>query len=325
MDGVMFGGQSLAFCNDGSLYGRAAAFEADMIIVDTACKKASIAPQPESCEAAWWLALVTGTREYMAKNGFKQAVLGLSGGMDSALVAAVAVEAVGAKNVLGIIMPSPYTPQESINDAQNLAVDLGLRTKILPINQLMRSYDRVLAPLFAERQPDVTEENLQSRIRGTLLMAVSNKFGHILLTTGNKSELAVGYCTMYGDMNGALAVIGDLYKTEVYRLARWKNAQTGREIFSENMLSKAPSAELRPNQTDQDNLPPYEQLDNILRQLIEERLLPSAIQGDTATVARVLALVRGSEFKRKLAAPVITVSSRPFGSGWVMPMRFKFT
>jgi NAD+ synthase/NAD+ synthase (glutamine-hydrolysing) len=262
----------------------------------------------------------------MRKCGFSSALLGLSGGIDSALTAAVAVEAAGADHVLGVLMPSPYSSRGSIDDAMTLAADLGIKTMTMPIEPAMRVMEDTLKDAFAGTLPGVAEENLQARIRGNLLMALSNKRGSLLLTTGNKSELAVGYCTLYGDMSGGLAVIADVPKTMVYRMARWRNEMSGRAVIPEPVLTKPPSAELRPNQTDQDSLPPYEILDEILQRHIEQHQPAEHIVAagfDRATVHRVLRLVRIAEFKRKQAAPVLKVTDRAFGIGWRMPIATK--
>ena len=245
----------------------------------------------------------------------------LSGGIDSALTAVIAVEALGRDRVTGVLMPSPYSSEGSLVDAQALATTLGIATHTLPIASVMSAFDDVLATPFAGLAPDVTEENLQARIRGALLMALSNKTGALLLTTGNKSELATGYCTLYGDMNGALAVIADVYKTLVYRIARWVNR--GGTVIPASSVVKAPSAELRPNQTDQDSLPPYALLDAILERHVEQCADAHTLTAegfDPGVVARVLHLVRISEFKRKQAAPVLKVTPRAFGTGWRMPI-----
>ncbi len=267
-------------------------------------------------------ALTLGIRDYGLKTGFKSAVLGLSGGIDSALTAVLAARAFGAQNVTGIAMPSRYTLEMSNDDARVLAQRLGIRFETIAIEPMFRAYLEALAPLFAGRKPDVTEENLQARIRGMLLMAFSNKTGALLLSTGNKSELATGFCTLYGDMAGGLAAIGDLSKTAVYAVSRWLNAQ-GDEVIPERILTRAPTAELRENQTDQDTLPPYDLLDRVLRAHVEEHLgadelvkrgLPEAI------VRRVLKLVVNSEYKRRQAAPTLRVSGRAFGEGWRFPI-----
>jgi NAD+ synthase (glutamine-hydrolysing) len=272
-------------------------------------------------EAEIWNALVLGVRDYARKTRFPKALLGLSGGIDSALTAAIAADAMGPENVLGVMMPSRYSSQGSVDDSMELARNLGIRTMLLPISDIVKTYDGVLADAFAGLHPDVTEENIQSRIRGNLLMALSNKFGSLLLTTGNKSEMSVGYCTLYGDMNGGLAVIADLPKMMVYRVARWRN-QRGTAI-PESTITKAPSAELKPNQTDQDSLPPYDLLDEILELHVEQCRSAEEIVAagyDEHTVRRVLRLVRIAEFKRKQAAPVLKVTSRAFGTGWRMPI-----
>ena len=264
-----------------------------------------------------------GTRDYARKCGFTRAVLGLSGGIDSALTAAIAVEALGADHVLGVLMPSPFSSRGSVDDSLALAAQLGIETLTLPIEPAMQAFDDTLRDAFAGAPRDVTEENIQARIRGNLLMALSNKRGALLLTTGNKSELAVGYCTLYGDMSGGLAVIADVPKTMVYRVARWLNAVVGAPIIPEAILTKPPSAELRPNQTDQDSLPPYDVLDDILQRHIERHEPADEIIAagfDAATVHRVLRLVRAAEFKRKQAAPGLKVTDRAFGTGWRMPI-----
>jgi len=250
-------------------------------------------------------------------------VLGLSGGIDSALTAAIAAEALGPDKVLGVLMPSPFSSRGSVDDALQLAAGLGIETLTLPIAGAMDAMEKTLQGAFAGTARDVTEENIQARIRGNLLMALSNKRGALLLTTGNKSELAVGYCTLYGDMSGGLAVIADVPKTMVYRVARWLNDANGRDVIPAATLTKAPSAELRPNQTDQDSLPPYDVLDDILRRHVEQYQTAAEIVAagvDAATVKRVLRLVRSAEFKRKQAAPGLKVTDRAFGTGWRMPI-----
>jgi NAD+ synthetase len=250
----------------------------------------------------------------------------LSGGIDSALTAAIACEALGPQSVAGVLMPSPYSSAGSVADSLALAKNLGMATLTLPIEGVMRAMDDALAPAFAGARKDVTEENIQARIRGNLLMALSNKRGALLLTTGNKSELAVGYCTLYGDMSGGLGVIADVPKTMVYRVARWLNATSGRAVIPEAVLAKAPSAELKPNQTDQDTLPPYDVLDDILQRHIERHEPEAEIVAaghDAATVSRVLKMVRAAEFKRKQAAPGLKVTDRAFGTGWRMPIAAK--
>jgi NAD+ synthase/NAD+ synthase (glutamine-hydrolysing) len=310
------------------VFARGRSFDADVLICD--CDAARpIAPASDlDVESEIWRALVLGTRDYVHKCGFTRAVLGLSGGIDSALTAAVAAEALGTSNVLGVLMPSPYSSRGSVDDARELARNLGIETMTLPIEGAMKAFARVLREAFDARPCPVAEENLQARIRGTLLMALSNQRGALLLSTGNKSELSVGYCTLYGDMSGGLAVIADVPKTMVYRVARWHNETTGRPVIPESSLTKAPSAELRPNQTDQDSLPPYDILDDILQRYIERHQDAGDIVAagfDPATVARVLQLVRSAEFKRKQAAPGLKVTDRAFGTGWRMPIAAKLT
>jgi len=320
-DDLIFDGRSAAFDAEGRLYARAKGFEEDLLIVDMAAGTGTIAEDDFQAEAEIWNALVLGVRDYARKTRFRKVLLGLSGGIDSALTAAIAAEAMGPQNVLGAMMPSTYSSPGSVDDSVELARRLGIRTVTLPIRGIMKTYDTVLEETFRGFEQDVTEENIQSRIRGNLLMALSNKFGSLLLTTGNKSEMSVGYCTLYGDMNGGLAVIADLPKTMVYRVSRWRNRR--RADIPEAILTKAPSAELRPDQKDQDSLPPYDLLDEILELHVEQCRSAEEIiaEGyDEQTVRRVLRLVRMAEFKRKQAAPVLKVTSRAFGTGWRMPI-----
>src|ERR1039458_5155146 len=325
-DDLIFDGRSCVFDREGRLVARATGFTEVTLIVDLgmgdqARSSGTVAEDDFETEAEIWHALVLGVRDYVSKTRFSKVLLGLSGGIDSALTAAIAAEAVGPENVLGVLMPSRYSSGGSVDDSVELACNLGIHTLTLPISDIMQTYDGVLADAFRGRAADVTEENIQSRIRGNLLMALSNKFGSLLLTTGNKSEISVGYCTLYGDMNGGLAVIADLPKMMVYRVARWRNRR--KPDIPEATLTKAPSAELRPGQTDQDSLPPYELLDQILELHVEQCRSAEEIvaQGfDEATVRRVLHLVRTAEFKRKQAAPVLKVTSRAFGMGWRMPI-----
>jgi NAD+ synthase/NAD+ synthase (glutamine-hydrolysing) len=320
-DDLIFDGRSCAFNANGQLIARGKPFAEDIVIVDLEAGQGTIAEDDFEPEAEIWHALVLGVRDYAGKTGFKTALLGLSGGIDSALTAAIATEAMGRENVLGVLMPSPYSSAGSVDDSVILARNLGIRTLTLPIAPIMTSYEATLNDAFAGRTEDVTEENVQSRIRGNLLMALSNKYGALLLTTGNKSELSVGYCTLYGDMSGGLAVIADLPKMMVYRVARWRNRR--RPDIPDTVLTKAPSAELRPNQTDQDSLPPYEILDEILERHVEGCESEGEILEhgyDAETVRRVLRLVRNAEFKRKQAAPGLKVTSRAFGTGWRMPI-----
>jgi len=320
-DDLIFDGRSCAFDADGRLFARAAGFSEGVAIVDIDGSHGTIAPDDFTAESEIWNALVLGVRDYARKTRFSKVLLGLSGGVDSALTAAIAAEAMGPENVLGVLMPSIYSSSGSVDDSIDLAGNLSIQTLKLPIAGIMKTYDEALAGAFQGRAPDVTEENIQSRIRGNLLMALSNKFGSLLLTTGNKSELAVGYCTLYGDMNGGLAVIADLPKMVVYRVARWRNLR--KPDIPEPILTKAPSAELRPDQKDQDSLPPYELLDQILELHVEQSQSAEEIIArgfDEQTVRRVLRLVRLAEFKRKQAAPGLKVTSRAFGTGWRMPI-----
>ena len=282
-----------------------------------------------------WKALVLGLGDYARKCGFRSAVLGLSGGVDSALVACVAAAALGARQVRGLLMPSSFSSPGSITDAKALAQLLGMATTTAPIAPLMDAFGEALRPALGKKPDGVTAENLQSRIRGALLMAMANQEGHLLLSTGNKSELAVGYCTLYGDMNGGLAVIGDLYKTDVYRLCHWLNGPTARQqrraaglptqgpLIAEDVLNKPPSAELRPHQKDSDSLPDYPILDPVLKKLVEQHHTPDqliAAGEDPALVQRIWSLLRRAEFKRRQAPPVLKVSGRSFGMGWRMPI-----
>jgi NAD+ synthase/NAD+ synthase (glutamine-hydrolysing) len=320
-DDLIFDGRSGAWDAQGRMIARAKGFEEDVVVADLEHGTGTIAADDFEPEAEIWHALVLGVRDYARKTRFSKTLLGLSGGVDSALTAAIAADAMGPENVLGVMMPSRYSSTGSVDDSVELARNLGIQTLTLPISEIMTTYDHVLADAFRGFPADVTEENIQSRIRGNLLMALSNKFGTLLLTTGNKSEMSVGYCTLYGDMNGGLAVIADLPKMMVYRVARWRNRR--RPDIPEAILTKAPSAELRPNQTDQDSLPAYELLDQILELHVEQSQSAEEIIArgfDEQTVRRVLRLVRMAEFKRKQAAPVLKVTSRAFGTGWRMPI-----
>jgi NAD+ synthase (glutamine-hydrolysing) len=323
-DSLVFDGSSLALRPDGGVVVSAAAFAEDLVVFDTDAASAK-ADEPANDVAEMWDALVLGTRDYVRKCGFAKVLVGLSGGIDSALVAAIGVEALGAENVLGIGMPSEYSSLGSIEDAKTLAKNLGIRFELLPIHDVFGQYQKVLQPLFAGTQFGLAEENLQSRIRGALLMALSNKFGSLVLTTGNKSEMAVGYCTLYGDMVGALAVIGDVMKTKVYALSRYANRE--REVIPRATIEKAPSAELRPEQRDTDSLPPYDVLDPILEAYVERYCSAEQIaedQGvDVSLVRQVLQLVEHSEYKRQQAAPVLKVTAKSFGMGRRFPIAVK--
>ena len=325
-DELIFDGRSCFFDAAGRLSARGRAFEEDIIVADLDQPNESIATDDLAPEAEIWRALVLGTRDYVHKCGFSSVLLGISGGIDSALVAAIASSALGPENVLGVILPSPYTSQKSIDDARALADSLGINRITIPITEIMNSYDRELREHFVGRPKDVTEENIQARIRSTLLMALSNKYGSILLATGNKSELFVGYCTIYGDLAGGLAPISDLPKTLVYRIAEWLNSISGRGIIPPSIIKKPPSAELRPDQTDQDSLPPYPVLDEILKRYIDEHqsradLLAAGFAG--TVVDQVISLVGKAEFKRLQAPPGLKVTDGSFGRGWRMPVAWR--
>jgi NAD+ synthase (glutamine-hydrolysing) len=322
-DDLIFDGHSVAFNAQGKIAYRARGFTSslEILVFDRDLLPASCHPLPETEAEEIYKALVLGLRDYASKCGFKTAILGLSGGIDSSLVAVIAVDALGRENVLGVMMPSPYSSEGSITDALALANNLGIRSEKLAIKEIMASYDTLLEPLFAGTPFGIAEENLQSRIRGNLLMALANKFGHLLLSTGNKSEMAVGYCTLYGDMNGGLAVIADVPKTRVYALCHWLNRE--KAVIPMNVINKAPSAELKPDQKDRDSLPAYEILDEILDRLIDRhQSWQEIVEGgfDAETVRKVAKLVKNAEFKRKQAPPGLKISDRAFGTGWRMPI-----
>jgi NAD+ synthetase len=345
-DDLIFDGHSVVVNRQGEVICRARSFAADLVFanynLDTQdlepLAETTIASLPDNEDAEIWGALVLGVRDYARKCGFSKAVIGLSGGVDSALVAAIATEALGQANVLGVLMPSPYSSDHSIKDALQLAENLSIQTQTLAIGELMQGYDRTLEKMFAGTEFGIAEENIQSRIRGNLLMAIANKFGYLLLSTGNKSEMAVGYCTLYGDMNGGLAAIADVPKTRVYSICKWLNSDSNSdsfcnlkskiqnpksEIIPKNILTKAPSAELKPGQVDQDSLPPYDILDDILARLIHNHQTPDQIVAaghDPEIVNKVTRLVVRAEFKRRQAPPVLKVTDRAFGVGWRMPI-----
>ncbi|ASC72672.1 putative glutamine-dependent NAD(+) synthetase [Halomicronema hongdechloris C2206] len=341
-DDLIFDGSSVAFNRQGNVMVRALGFQPDLTLVEFERQQRDfmpgpVAPLPLHHTAEIWAALVLGVRDYAHKCGFSRAVIGLSGGIDSSLVATIATAALGAANVLGVLMPSPYSSETSLQDAYALADNLGIHTTTLPIGNLMAGYGQTLAELFAGTEFGVAEENIQSRIRGNLLMAVANKFGYLLLSTGNKSEMAVGYCTLYGDMNGGLAVIADVPKTQVYSLCRWLNQRAtensaatssatlpfAKAPIPTNVLAKPPSAELKPDQQDQDSLPAYDILDDILERLVQhhESLQEIVAAGhDPATVEQVTRLLARAEFKRRQAPPVLKITDRAFGMGWRMPI-----
>jgi len=319
-DDLLFDGNSLAIGRFGNLIAQGAGFREDLLAVDpdSTADQAYLEGDPV---ANLFEVLVMGTRDYARKCGFRSAILGLSGGIDSAVTACIAAAALGPENVFGVALPSVFSARESHDDARVLAENLGIGFRVIPIQGVFREYREALAESFAGLPEDTAEENIQARIRGTILMALSNKFGHLVLSTGNKSELGVGYCTLYGDMAGGLAVISDVPKTEVYRLAGHINRE--REIIPVNTLRRAPTAELRPGQTDQDSLPPYDVLDRILHLLVEEQLsvAQAAARGyEHGLVAEVAAMITRSEYKRRQAAPGLKVSGRAFGSGRRMPI-----
>ena len=323
-DSLIFDGSSLALNGRGELIAQAASFEEDLVVLDPFAAPAIQAPAEDDNEAAY-RALVLGTRDYVRKCGFKRVLVALSGGIDSALVAAIAADAMGAENVTCVGMPSPYSSQGSIDDSRRLATNLGIRFEVISISDLFAGFTQALEPMFAGTTRDTTEENIQPRIRATLLMALSNKFSALVLTTGNKSEMAVGYCTLYGDMVGALAVIGDLVKTRVYAVCHWLNRD--REVIPPAILEKPPSAELFPGQKDTDSLPPYELLDPILEAYVERYETPEQIAAANgfplALVQQVVRLVERSEYKRQQAAPVLKVTSKSFGMGRRFPIAVK--
>src|SRR5712691_7539770 len=325
-DSLLFDGASMAITPDGKVAAQALAFEEDLVLFDTESGEGEFRRQPpEEIEYAY-RALVVGTRDYVSKCGFKKALIGLSGGIDSAVVAKIAVDALGAENVQGVSMPGPFSSEGSKNDAKALAANLGIPVITIPITPVFDAYRKALAPAFGDRPADVTEENIQARVRGNYLMALSNKFGSMLLSTGNKSELAVGYCTLYGDMAGGLGVISDVPKLMVYELARWINRE--REVIPASTIDKPPSAELRPNQKDEDSLPPYDVLDRILKAYIEDLRSPQEIADkygfDLKLVRDIALLVDRNEYKRKQAAPGLKITSRAFGFGRPFPIAQRF-
>lgn len=325
-DSLVFDGSSLVIAPDGRVVAQGKSFEEDLVIFDPDALTGEVHSQIEGIEASAYAALVLGTRDYVHKCGFQRVIIGLSGGIDSALTAAIAVDAVGPENVIGVGMPGPYSSRGSIDDARTLAGNLGIRFELIRITDAYDTYIKVLKPVFAGREEDVTEENIQSRIRGTLLMALSNKFAGLVLSTGNKSELGVGYCTLYGDMVGGLAVISDVPKTMVYRLSHYVNSR--RPVIPRAILEKPPSAELRPNQQDSDTLPPYDILDTILEDYVEDSKTAEQIaEGhnyDIALVRRVILMVDRSEYKRQQAAPGLKISEKAFGVGRRFPIAARF-
>ena len=328
-DELVFDGGSFALDQDGLLAWQGASFVDELTVLsfaDGAWRDQGV-PDVRPVEADVYDALVLGVRDYLGKNGFPGALIGLSGGVDSALTLAIAVDALGADKVRAVMMPSPYTAQMSLDDSREMVRWLGVRYDEIAIEPAMKTFADMLAPQFAGLPEDTTEENLQSRIRGMLLMALSNKTGAIVLTTGNKSEMATGYATLYGDMAGGFAVIKDLYKTFVYRLCAWRNAQPGGPVIPENILTRPPSAELKPDQCDQDSLPPYEVLDAIIAAYMEEDLSPSEIIArgyPEADVLRTVGMLRRNEYKRRQAPPGVRVTQRGFGKDWRYPITSRY-
>jgi len=324
-DSLVFDGSSLVLNREGDVIAQGRSFEEDIIYFDSQSLTGEVHEQIAGDEASAYSALVLGTRDYMHKCGFQKAIIGLSGGIDSALTAVIAADAVGPENVIGVGMPGPYSSQGSIDDARALAKTLGIRFELLSINPAYQAYRDTLQPVFANQKEDVTEENIQSRARGTMLMALSNKFGAIVLSTGNKSELGVGYCTLYGDMVGGLAVISDVPKTLVYRLSEYVNSR--RAVIPRATIEKPPSAELRPDQKDSDSLPPYEVLDAVLEDYVEDSHPAEQIatdrRFDLEVVRRVIRMVDRAEYKRQQAAPGIKISPKAFGYGRRFPIAAK--
>ena len=325
-DQLIFDGNSFAISETGECLAQLAPFRTESALAEFKIQNSRFKIPSFQCdEEELFDALVLGTRDYFAKCGFKSAVLGLSGGIDSAVTAVIGAAALGAENVLGVTMPTRYSSEGSVGDSLQLAAALGIRCLTIPIEKSFTAFKEQMTPFFEGKPEDVTEENMQPRLRGMTLMALSNKFGHLLLTTGNKSELAVGYCTLYGDMCGGLAVISDVPKMMIYQLARWLNRD--REIIPAATIEKPPSAELRPDQRDQDTLPPYEILDPILELLIEDHLSPDEIIArgfDAQTVRWVVKRVAQNEYKRAQAVPGLKVTSKAFGVGRKMPVAQRF-
>jgi NAD+ synthase/NAD+ synthase (glutamine-hydrolysing) len=324
-DSLVFDGSSVVIAPDGQVIAQGKSFEEDLIYFDSQTLTGDMHPQVAGEEGSAYEALVLGTRDYVHKCGFQKAIIGLSGGIDSALTASIAADALGSENVVGVGMPGPYSSRGSIDDARELAGNLKIRFELLSINEIYEAARQTLSPVFAGMPQDVTEENIQSRARGLLLMALSNKFGALVLSTGNKSELAVGYCTLYGDMVGGLAVISDVPKTMVYRLSAYVNSK--RRVIPEATIEKPPSAELRPDQKDSDSLPPYEVLDVILEDYVEESYSAEQIARlhnfELGLVRRVIRMVERSEYKRQQAAPGIKISAKAFGYGRRFPIAAK--
>jgi len=325
-DSLIFDGASIALTANGRIAAQAKAFDEDLVLFDTVTGEGDLHDQPTDEVDSAFQALVLGTRDYVRKCGFSKTIVGLSGGVDSAVVASIAVAALGKENVLGVSMPGPFSSEGSKTDAQALARNLGIEFLTIPISPVFDAYKQALAPAFGNRAPDATEENIQARVRGNYLMALSNKFGSMVLSTGNKSENAVGYCTLYGDMAGGLAVISDVPKMLVYQIARYINRE--REFIPHSTIEKPPSAELRPDQKDTDSLPPYDLLDRVLKAYIEEVKCPEEIAIETgfdlALVREIATRVDRNEYKRKQAAPGLKITSRAFGFGRPFPIAQRF-
>jgi NAD+ synthase/NAD+ synthase (glutamine-hydrolysing) len=324
-DSLVFDGSSIVLNREGQVIAQGKSFEEDLILFDFASLTGEMHEQIPGDDASAYAALVLGTRDYIRKCGFQKAIVGLSGGIDSALTAVIAADAICPENVIGVGMPGPYSSQGSIDDARDLAKNLGIRFELLSINPAYAAYREILQSVFTGLKEDVTEENIQSRARGTLLMSLSNKLGAIVLSTGNKSELGVGYCTLYGDMVGGLAVISDVPKTLVYRLARYVNSRS--PVIPEASIEKPPSAELRPDQKDSDSLPLYEVLDAVLEDYVEDSHAAERIAAergiDIGTVRRVIRMVDRAEYKRQQAAPGLKISPKAFGYGRRFPIAAK--
>lgn len=325
-DSLIYEGKSVCFNAYGAVIARAGAFTEDVLLIDLVKPGEAIEVPSPSDEEEIRAALTLGVRDFVRKCGGKSVVLGLSGGIDSALVAALAVDALGPDKVLGMLLPSPFTSRESIEAALQLAANLGIKTQTVPLEPLMQAFEGALSDVFAGKDRDVTEDNLQARIRGTVLMSIANKFGHLLLNTCNKSEAATGYSTLYGDSCGALAVIGDLYKTQVYSLSRHCNEKAGYDRIPQFIIDRPPTAELHPGQKDEDSLPPYDVLDKILYDHIEMRMgyeTLCEVGHSPIIVKQVLHLLSVSEFKRRQAPPALAVSQRPFSTAWRMAVATK--
>ncbi len=332
-DGTVYAGQSLAFGPTGALLARGYSFEEDCVMLDTAVENEVYIMAAPDLEEECWSALVLGTKDYVQKSGMEKVIVGLSGGIDSAVVAAIAVQAFGKKNVRGVCMPSPHTSQESIDYAKNLADNLGIPMDTIAIEPLMQSFENSLAPCF-ERMPttesDFALENIQARIRGSLLMALANKSNAMVLNTGNKSEAAMGYCTLYGDAVGALGIIGDVPKTLLYRLSSWYNTEFSNKAIPQGIIDRAPTAELRPNQKDSDSLPPYDALDMTMEQILRTQFCPhdEEVEQDaeqSALLQRVFSGICRAEFKRRQCPPALQISQAAFGKDWCIPVVSKLT